>query len=156
MKLISCYVENFGALSQKRFEFNESLNEFCQENGAGKTTLSAFLKAMFYGLEPVRINTVGFLDRIHYYPFQAGRFGGYLTFEDGGFVYKIERFFDEKSGTKDTLRVFKDEKEIEMDDPAAVFLGVDKASFERTAFIGSGDISIEATGDIRAKLIGTA
>ena len=54
MKLISCYVENFGGISGREYKFNGGLTVFCGDNGAGKTTLAEFLKALFYGLPSVR------------------------------------------------------------------------------------------------------
>ena len=50
MKLISCYIENFGKISQKEFVFDERITLFLEENGYGKTTLAEFIKSMFYGL----------------------------------------------------------------------------------------------------------
>ena len=49
MKLLSCYIENYGKISATTFDFNEGLTAFCEKNGYGKTTLASFVKAMFYG-----------------------------------------------------------------------------------------------------------
>ena len=46
MKLISCYIENFGAIAKKQIGFDERLTSVCEENGCGKTTLAAFLEAL--------------------------------------------------------------------------------------------------------------
>ena len=80
MKLISCYIENFGALCNKTFDFNDNITSFYQENGTGKSTLASFIKAMFYGLETYKVSTTTFVDRMHYYPFNGQLFGGNLTF----------------------------------------------------------------------------
>lgn len=63
MKLISCYVENFGAINKREFEFSDGLTCVVNDNGAGKTTLAAFIRAMFYGLPAVRSNSKRFDDR---------------------------------------------------------------------------------------------
>ena len=97
MILKSCYVENYGGLSGKSFEFSPSLTCVLRENGAGKTTLASFLRAMFYGLPATKTTSVTFNDRERFYPFNGGKFGGSLTYESGGKTYKIERFFDKKS-----------------------------------------------------------
>ena len=39
MKLKSCYVENFGCIKQKEFNFDENLTVISEENGYGKSTL---------------------------------------------------------------------------------------------------------------------
>ena len=54
MKLINCYIENFGKLSNYKFDFNNGINIICEENGWGKSTLAAFIKIMFYGFENER------------------------------------------------------------------------------------------------------
>ena len=36
MKLISCYIENFGNLSEVSFNFDSNLTSFYHENGYGK------------------------------------------------------------------------------------------------------------------------
>ena len=50
MKLVSCYIENFGGLHRFSYDFKDGLNVISEDNGWGKSTLAAFLKAMFYGL----------------------------------------------------------------------------------------------------------
>ncbi|MBR2322896.1 MAG: AAA family ATPase [Clostridia bacterium] len=156
MKLISCHVENYGRLSSKDYDFSSGMNCFYEENGAGKSTLASFIKAMFYGLESYKINSTEFCDRQRYYPFEGGNFGGNLTFEMDGNVYKIERFFGEKSQTQDTLTVYKNgnlSTELGLDIGKTVF-GIDKQSFERTAFISGEEIEIKSTSSINSKLSG--
>ena len=61
---------------------------------------------MFYGLETYKSNSANFVDRMHYYPFNGQLFGGNLTFETNGKIYKIERFFDE-NGVRVEIDNFK-------------------------------------------------
>ena len=49
MKLISCYIENFGGLSGYAVDFDPEITVLKEQNGFGKTTLAEFLRAMFYG-----------------------------------------------------------------------------------------------------------
>ena len=154
MKLIKCYIENFGKLSNSDYDFNAGLTGFCEDNGFGKTTLAAFIKAMFFGLPSVRVNAKEFNDRKHFYPFSGGKFGGNLTFEMGGDIYRIERFFGKKSDTEDALTVYRNNKVFHgfgTDIGKAVF-GVDKESFERTVFITSEAFDFSATNGMCAKL----
>ena len=46
MKLIECYVENFGKISRQKFSFKDGLNCMTEDNGSGKTTLATFIKVM--------------------------------------------------------------------------------------------------------------
>ena len=154
MKIIKCHIENFGKLCNADYTFDVALTEFCEGNGFGKTTLAAFIKAMFFGLPTVRANAKEFNDRKHFYPFSGGKFGGSLTFESGGDIYRIERFFGKKSDTDDELTVYCNNKIFQgfgNDIGKAVF-GVDRESFERTVFITSEALDYGVTGGMCAKL----
>ena len=154
MRLVSCYIEQYGAIAQKEIVFDSGLTVLCEANGAGKTTLASFIKAMLYGLEPYRSNAKDFCDRRRFYPFAGGNFGGNLTFELQGHTYKIERFFGEKSDTSDTLTVYCDGTPTDRfgSDLGRELFGIDKASFERTLFVDSTEMDCAATADIGARL----
>ena len=92
MKLISCYIENFGGLSQYALEFGEGLTVIQEPNGFGKTTLAEFLRAMFYGF-PRKAKTLDKSRRQKYTPWGGGKFGGNLVFEHEGIRYRLERTF---------------------------------------------------------------
>ena len=154
MKLISCYIENFGAFTKKEIRFEENITSICEENGFGKTTLASFLEAMFYGMSSDRTNNKEFGMRRHFNPFAGGKFGGNVVFSFGKDHYKIERFFDEKSDTKDLLTVYKN-GELYNDFGEKIgekLFGIDNPSFERTIFIDAHEIEIGSTGSINAKL----
>lgn len=154
MKLISCYIENFGNLSQKTIDFNENITSFYKENGYGKSTLASFIKAMFFGLEKVTTSTKNFLDRKHYFPFNEQLFGGNITFSYNGKTYKIERYFDSKSETKDEFKLYCNgtiSEEFSKEIGKELF-GIDKESFERLMFVNNDDIEIKSTSSINFKL----
>ena len=145
MRLISCYIEGYGAIAKKEYFFGEGITAFCQENGTGKTTLASFIKAMFYGLKGYTKSSTEFCDREHFYPFKGGNFGGNLTFLYNEKRYTIERFFGAKSTKGDTLKVYCDgELTDELGEMIGkTVFGVDEESFLRTAFITSEEIEIE-------------
>ncbi len=154
MKLISCYIEGYGKIKRESFSFSNGITSFCKANGEGKTTLASFIKAMFYGLKGYTKKSVEFCDREHFYPFDGGMFGGNLLFEMNGKQYKIERTFGSKSEKEDALRVLvngEETEELGTEIGKAVF-GVDKESFERTLFLGSGEVEISSTAGIHARL----
>ena len=153
MILRSCYIENYGVLTQKTIDFKEDLTVFCEENGYGKTTLVSFLKAMFYGLPSYKKTSVGFPERQHFYPFNGGKFGGNLTFEHEGKVYRVERFFDKKSDTKDECRIFCDSLETDAFGEKGELLGrtlfkLDEDSFVRTVFAEDLTADFSMTTDL--------
>ena len=154
MKLISCYIENFGAVTKKEIRFEENLTSVCEENGFGKTTIASFLEAMFYGMGTDKANNKEFGMRRHFNPFAGGKFGGNVVFALGKDHYKIERYFDKKSETRDSLTVYKNgELYNDFEDKIGVkIFGIVKPSFERTIFIDAHEIEIGSTGSINAKL----
>ena len=152
MKLISCHIENFGALHAFDYTFNGGLNALYSPNGGGKSTIAAFIKAMFYGL-PADSSRARFNERRHYYPFSGGSFGGNLIFEWRGATYRVERFFDRTSGEE--VKVFR-EGSVCRDFPngqigQSVF-GLDEQSFARTLYLTAGGGELTSTGGINAKL----
>ena len=88
MKLIECYIENFGKLSSFTHTFSEGLNIINADNGYGKTTLSVFIKSMLYGIDANKLRGEE-SDRKRYMPWQGGRFGGSLTLMES----KVKAFY---------------------------------------------------------------
>ena len=154
MKLLNLYIENYGKLSKIEYSFNNNLTVFLQENGYGKTTIASFIKAMFYGLP--KASSVKFNDRVHFYPFNGGKFGGNLTFESQGNVYKIVRFFDKKSETKDEVKLYKNDVEVKdfNENIGKTFFGLKENSFAKTLFLGDNFDKDEDFSDITLKLTG--
>ncbi len=136
MKILSCYVENFGKIHHFSYSFQDGLNMIKQENGWGKTTFAAFIKAMFFGLDYKQGKTM--TDRKRYLPWNEQKFGGYLIFEHNGIAFKIERFFG-KRDKEDTYHIYNLATNL-LSEEFGENLGeeiwkVNKDSFEKTAFI---------------------
>ena len=105
MKLVSCYIDHFGKISDFTHDFSDGFNGILQDNGWGKTTFSVFLKAMFYGMEYSPNTKKKLLERNHYMPWDGGTFGGNLVFEIDGKKYRVERTFG-KTDKDDTFGLF--------------------------------------------------
>ena len=102
MKLLACYIENFGMLHQIEYQFDDGFNVIYDENGSGKTTLAMFIRSMFYGFpKEKRINN----DRKHYLPYNGLPCGGTLDFEIDQKQYRIQRSFG-KSYSSDHFILF--------------------------------------------------
>ncbi len=136
MKLISCYIENFGKFNGFEYRFDEGLNIIEEDNGWGKTTLAAFIKAMFYGMEYTRGRKV--TDRKRYYPWNGGKFGGNLVFEYHDFQYRIERFFGRRD-KEDSFKLYNVKLNLLSEDFGTnigeEIWALDRDSYEKTAFI---------------------
>ncbi len=157
MKLIACYIDNFGKFSNAHFSFDNGLTEILQENGEGKTTLAAFLRVMLYGMRTDGKKAKEYGDRPKYNPFQGGKYGGTLDLEWQGKRYKIVRFFDQKSETKDEYSVL-DERGKPCDDlgetPGFTMFGLSRDGFDRTAYVTWKQIDIDLQNGIGERLCG--
>ena len=156
MRLIECYIENFGTLHDFRYSFNDGLNVLNQDNGFGKTTLSVFIKAMLYGLDDTKKTKLEENDRRHYMPWQGGVFGGWLTFTTGTLSYKVERTFGAKA-SEDTYTLY----ELETGKVSLAYqkglgekiFGIDADGFERTVFLSERRLSQKSDNkSVSAKL----
>lgn len=156
MRLISCYVENFGGLSRFSLDFQEGLTVIHAPNGFGKTTLAEFLRAMLYGFP--RKSGKGLSRREKFTPWNGGVCRGHLTFEHEGVRYRLERSFGDRP-QQDTFRL------VELDtgkvsrrfsrDIGLELFGLDADSFERSTYLPQNrDAAPMATDSIRAKLSG--
>ncbi len=155
MKLIRCYIENFGKLHDFSCDFTDGENLFCKENGWGKSTFAAFIRAMFYGLEGERKRSISENERKRYQPWQGGTFGGRLVFEAGGKEYLVTRIFKDKEANDEFE--LRDAKTNLPSSDYSKELGrelfrIDKASFQRSVFIGQNECVGGVTDDINAKI----
>jgi len=155
MKLIECYIENFGRLSAHTHTFSDGLNVIIGKNGCGKTTLSVFIKSMLYGLETKKTKGEE-SDRKRYFPWQGGRFGGSLTFENEGKRYRIERTFGEKQ-SGDSFAIYNAETGAASSDfsenVGEELFDIDADGFERTVFLSERKFSVSGNNQtVSAKL----
>lgn len=155
MKLIKCYIENFGGLKQYEMKFNTGITVIEEPNGFGKTTLAEFIKAMFYGF-PRAGRALDKNIRKKYLPWQGGRYGGNLVFEHNGKKYRIDRTFGNVPRL-DTFLLTDDithRKSTDFTENIGVELfELDADSFERSTYLPQLlDGSSLATTGIQAKL----
>ena len=155
MKLIKCYIENFGKLHEQEFEFNDSLNIFNKENGFGKTTFATFIKSMFYGLDSGTNTKTENSERKRYFPWQGGAYGGNIVFEVHNKKYRIERFFGKKA-TDDMFKIYDLATNLESNDYSEnigeELFKINKNGYERSTYIPQGAIKIDMEDSLNAKL----
>ena len=156
MRLIECYIENFGKISRQKFVFKDGLNCIKEDNGSGKTTLAAFIKVMLYGMSDTKKVSLDENDRKHYLPWQGGLCGGSLTFEAGGKIYRVERSFAPKAA-EDSLTVYDTATGRVCNDfdegLGEVLFGIDSDGFERTVFLSERALTPKSDNkSISAKL----
>lgn len=155
MKLLYLEIENYGNLTGgRRIDFGGALQQFNEANGYGKTTLCSFIRVMFYGMKSRRENDTSFGDREHFYPFSGGRFGGSLTFFHAGKTCRIERFFDEKTATRDTFKYYENGAETAADGDkiGKEIFGLDEEAFIRALTFDAREAEIAATDGMKERL----
>ena len=156
MRIIECYVESFGKLSKKKFDFSSGFNCINEENGSGKTTLATFIKVMLYGMSDTKKANLDENDRKHYLPWQGGNASGTLTFAVGDKSYRIERSFAAKAAD-DTFALYDLTLGKPSEDYSASLgeelFGIDADGFERTVFLSERALAPKSDNkSISAKL----
>ena len=150
MKILSLYIESFGKLSDYLYEFSPKMNSVYEENGWGKTTMSVFIKTMLYGF-------TNKAERERYTPWNnKNTFGGTLKIEVNGKKYRIDRQFDPKKASGDTLTIYDLSTNLEVtnigNNIGEKFLNLNVDSFERSVFIPQKELEEGFGSDIEAKL----
>ncbi len=155
MKLIGCYVENFGCLHQFDYQFQEGLTTINEMNGWGKSTFAVFIRSMFYGLPKSTKRNLNENERAKYTPWNGGKMGGNLVFEVNGKIYKLERFF-EKMEKDDTFVLYDKQTNLLSSDYSSnigeELFGIDLDAYAKSAYISQDIIEIGTNDSMNAKL----
>ena len=157
MKLLEIYIAGFGKLSGQKIGFIGGLNSFLWDNGEGKSTLCEFITAMLYGMDSLNARDKELKPRAHYMPFDGSSFGGSMTFThaiDG--VEKrcrIERQFDRKSLTGDTVKFYVNGDEVSCgNDIGYELLGVGPDTFRNLAYMNPFTMIPSGNSEISGKI----
>lgn len=144
MKLLECYIENFGRISATHYSFENGINCFVSDNGSGKSTLAAFIKTMLYGMSDTKKTSLEENERKHYLPWGGGICGGWLSFSIGDRTYRIERRFAPKAND-DSFTLYDLSTGRESEDYSSLLgaeiFGIDADGFERTVFLSERTLS---------------
>ena len=153
MKILSIHVVAFGKLSNVNLQLREGVNAIQNTNGFGKTTMASFIRAMLYGFTYKTVG--GVKDSARFAPWQGtGRFGGSMTVEHEGEVYRIERFFG-STARQETLTVTNDRtgKPLELQmQPGEFFLGLTADSYDRSAYFPQEAVELSSNDNFDARL----
>ncbi len=159
MRLVKLDVAGFGTLSDFHMDFNEGVTTIKWDNGEGKSTLCEFIAALLYGMDSTKANDKELYARAHYLPFGGGKYGGSLEFIHTGDgdekIVRIERFFDDKTVTRDTLKVFVDgEDTVIKEEPGITFFGVGKETFRKLLYLNPFNMTPSGNSEINSMIGG--
>jgi DNA repair exonuclease SbcCD ATPase subunit len=152
MRIERLEINGFGKIRDLVLTPGSGLNVIYGANEAGKSTVQRFIRAMFYGLRSGRDTSGIPAAQKRYMPWDGAPYGGVMIYSlDDGSVFRAERNFEKNtvrifdanyndiSGTfrlgRDKLPMFADEH-----------LGIDEATFVRTAFIAQTDVRVSGSG----------
>ena len=156
MKIKEIYVKSFGCLSDFKKEFHDGFNAVTENNGFGKTTLATFVKAMFYSLGYSRSSALEENELKRFRPWNSTeKFGGSVTFEHDGKLYRIERTFGatQKDETAFLVDFEKNKKtDVSKSDLGKRLFGIDAAAFERCLYLPQKQIEIKSNDSFVEKL----
>lgn len=145
MIIKSLKIYSFGSLVNREFNFEKGLNLIYGENEKGKSTIEAFIKTMLYGFSPKKIN--GMTDRNRYTSFNGSNIKGEMLVESNGKEYIIQRTFGnkKKNDISNVINALTGDRvnDINFDEPGKSFLGINRATFEKTLYISQLGVSIE-------------
>lgn len=138
MRICDIYIEEFGAVNNKKISLLPGFNLIVGENESGKSTLCAFIKFIFYGFADAH-------EREKYSNFLTKNSAGYLIIEtESGGRYRIERRDNpsERSRSRVTVyseetgagELFEDWREA-AETPGIYFLGVPEKLYGRSVYV---------------------
>lgn len=143
-------IKGFGALKNRLVPLKKGLNILFGSNESGKSTLQWYIRGMLFGLKSGRQQFNGLTPPLkRFQPWTGSSFGGAMvyTLEDGS-SFRVERNFEngtvqvyDRSYTNITpsFEIGKDKMPM----LAERQIGMDEATFERTALIRQMDIRMD-------------
>ncbi len=161
MRIERIEIKGFGKIRNLVISPDSGLNIIFGSNEAGKSTLQRFIRAMFYGIRSGRNSASGLPPaQKRYMPWDGLPYGGSITYTlDNGSMYRVERDFNKNSiclydsnyhDISGEFRLGKEKQPLFADE----HLGMDEATFKRTAFVSQMDVRISAndSSELAARL----
>ena len=154
---IKSMTATFGRLQNARLELGEGLNILEGPNEGGKSTWCAFLRAMLYGIPTRERDTkTAIAEKNRYQPWSGGAMEGAVELEWQGRDITLRRgpkgstpfgaFSAVYTGTGEPVPGLTGENCGEK------LLGVPRAVFERTAFVGQSGAAIAADSELEKRV----
>ncbi len=147
----------FGCLDGAVLEPKPGLDVLVLPNETGKSTWSAFLLAMFYGIDTSRRSAKGRMaEKERYQPWNGKPMSGTMELEADGRVLVIQRT-SERGRPLGTFRAYDKETGLDVptltaDNCGQVLLGVERSVFERTAFLRGSELAVTQEQDLARRL----
>lgn len=156
MKILSM-TATFGKLDKAELRLKPGLNVLHLPNEGGKSTWSAFLLAMFYGIDTSeRASKDSLPDKTRYKPWSGTAMEGRMELEWQGKKITIERRTKGRVPLGEFLAYETESglpvRELTAENCGLLLLGVEKSVFERSAFLRQSALAVTKDGALERRL----
>ncbi len=156
MKILSM-TATFGCLDGEKLTLNDGVNLLTLPNESGKSTWSAFLTAMFYGIDTTERASAGRIPaKIKYQPWNGKPMEGLLELEQDGQVIVLQRT---SRGNKpmSVFRAYDGQTGMELpeltgENCGEQLLGVERSVFLRSAFLCGTELAVTQEQSLSRRL----
>lgn len=147
----------FGKLDKAELRLKPGLNVLHLPNEGGKSTWSAFLLAMFYGIDTSeRASKDSLPDKTRYKPWSGTAMEGRMELEWQGKKITIERRTKGRVPLGEFLAYETESglpvRELTAENCGLLLLGVEKSVFERSAFLRQSALAVTKDGALERRL----
>ena len=151
----------FGGLDHRELELKEGLNIIEAPNEGGKSTWSAFLRAMFYGINTKERDKQGYIaEKNRYQPWNGGAMEGVVELEWKGEGITLRRGPKGNTPFGKFEAVYTDTGEpvgfLTAENVGETLIGAPREVFERSAFVGQGGAAIDGAPALEARIAALA
>ena len=151
----------FGGLDHRELELKEGLNIIEAPNEGGKSTWSAFLRAMFYGINTKERDKQGYIaEKNRYQPWNGGAMEGVVELEWKGEGITLRRGPKGNTPFGKFEAVYTDTGEpvgfLTAENVGETLIGAPREVFERSAFVGQGGAAIDGASALEARIAALA
>ena len=147
----------FGCLDGAVLELEPGLNEIILPNESGKSTWSAFLLAMFYGIDTTERAAKGRLPaKTRYQPWNGKAMEGVIELEHHGRTIVLQRT-SSRGRPMGQFRAYEkgtglDLPELTGENCGQFFFGVERSVFRRSAFLSGDELTVTEDGALSRRL----
>ena len=148
---------SFGKLQNDTLELGDGLNIIYAPNESGKSTWCGFIKAMLYGIDSTAREKGGIKpDKVKFAPWSGVPMAGTMDIEYEGARITLMRKGRETAPMRDFSAVHAGSSDVVrgLDGKTAgeTLLGVSKDVFERSAFIGQGNVALSGSSELEKRI----
>lgn len=152
----------FGRLNGESIEFHDGLNVIVRPNESGKSTWCAFIRAMLYGISTSERQRKGHIpERIKYNPWSGHAMEGTMELTAAGKDIVLQRGPDPRQGPMRDFQAVYAGTNVPVEgmngsNCGEMLTGATKTVFNRSAFVGQGEIAVDGDKDLEKRIYALA